>query len=45
MRAWRNADAGPRSWLGPGRRIMYRREDLDAWADRRIVTQPRGGRP
>lgn len=33
---WRNARRGP-PWVRAGGRILYRREDLDAWLTRQTV--------
>lgn len=31
VRYWRHVGKGPRSWKAGGRRVLYRREDVEAW--------------
>jgi len=33
---WRKAGTGP-NWSQPGKKVLYRKSDLDAWVDARSV--------
>ncbi len=40
LRYWRHVGKGP-SWVRIGRRVLYRRADVEAW----VAQQPMTGRP
>lgn len=44
LRHWRAHDRGPYSWLTPGNRVVYRRDDLDRYLDEHAAATGRGGR-
>ncbi|WP_158726380.1 helix-turn-helix transcriptional regulator [Tomitella fengzijianii] len=43
LRFWRHKGEGPASYTLGGRRVVYDREDLDAWIDAQKKATVRGG--
>ncbi|MGM0553284.1 MAG: helix-turn-helix domain-containing protein [Pseudomonadota bacterium] len=42
LNRWRNMRKGP-AWIKAGRKVLYRRSDLDAWLDHHRVEPVREG--
>lgn len=43
LRYWRHKGEGPASYMLGGRRVVFDREDLDAWLDAQKKATVRGG--
>ena len=41
LRYWRHMGKGPKCFSMGGRKVFYRREDVEAWAEEQYASNPR----